>query len=275
MSESTTKGVDHIMVRVQEAEPLMDLFASRLGLPISWPLTRTEFATYGWITLGNTNLEFWASSNNEDLPANTVLPLFHGFALEPANLQNGIAELDKRGIRCKTPRPYITKAEDGQEVTNFTNSVVLDVSGPLSCIFFCEWGVEGTIFPWREKLTTQERRRKEQRQLDAVSGGVLGVTGLLAIRQATSDVPRTEAKWRSITGQNTGPISLGAGTDLSLMNGNEEWIDSVVIGVASLEKTRKVLDELRLLGESSGDECALRTDACMGLNFRFRESRPQ
>jgi hypothetical protein len=85
------------MVRAPEVEPMMALFASKFGLPVSWPLTRTDFASAsnGWITLGNTNLEFWASSSNDDLPANVTLPLFQGFALEPHDLQKDIAELSK------------------------------------------------------------------------------------------------------------------------------------------------------------------------------------
>jgi hypothetical protein len=274
MKRSAARDVDHIMVRVQEAEPLMNLFGSELGLPVSWPITRTDFATYGWITLGNANLEFWASRNNDDLPVDTALPLFHGFALEPVGLHNSITLLNGRGIACKEPRPYITKRSDGQEVTNFTNSVLLDVSSELNCVFFCEWGTEGTIFPWKGKLTTHERRTREQDQLTARRGGALGVTGLMEIQITTPDIVETEKKWFSITGQESPPVFLGERVKLHLTSGEASRFDSIVIAVASLEKARDVLADRGLLGDSSDDECSLNTAACSGLHFRFREPLP-
>jgi hypothetical protein len=259
------------MVRVQETEPLMNLFGSALGLPVSWPITRTKFATYGWVTLGNANLEFWASRNNNDLPAGTALPLFHGFAIEPESLQSSIALLSERGIRCKEPRPYITKRSDGRDVINFTNSVLLDVSSELNCVFFCEWGTEGTIFPWKDKLTTHERRILEQGQLTTRSGGALGMNGLMEIQIATPDIAETEKKWLSITGQEDAPIFLGESVKLHLTSGDASRIKSIVIAVASLEKAHDALADRGLLGDSSGDECSLNRTACSGLHFRFRE----
>ena|ERR1700712_5026023 len=76
MAVQVFSGVDHIMVRVEKVEPFLILFSDMLGLPVSWPLQQMEFADYAWVTLGNTNLEFWASANNLDLPSDQTLPLF-------------------------------------------------------------------------------------------------------------------------------------------------------------------------------------------------------
>ena len=146
LNPSAFKSIDHVLVRVKDAQPMMDLFAGTHGLPVSWPLQSDDFATYGWVTLGNTNLEFLASSNNSDLPGEDVLPLFQGIALEPHNLADIIKMLGDRGIKCKAPRPYITQTADGRKVINFTNSVVVDATSPLVCISFANGDLKARSF---------------------------------------------------------------------------------------------------------------------------------
>src|SRR4051812_37897959 len=109
MAVQAFSGVDHIMVRVEKVEPFLILFSDMLGLPVSWPLQQMEFADYAWVTLGNTNLEFWASAKILDLPPAQPLPLFSGFALDPPDLGASIALLEECGMTCKPPRPYLTK----------------------------------------------------------------------------------------------------------------------------------------------------------------------
>lgn len=260
------------MVRVEAAEPLIHLFSETLGLPVSWPLQRTSFATYAWITVGNTNLEFWAAANNDDLPVHEKPPLFHGFALDPPSLPHSLAVLEKRGIACKAPRPFVTSDSNGRQVTNFTNSVVLDVSTEACCIFFCEWGAEGTIFPWSEKLTTVERQVREQQKLSSVGGGSLGVTGLVEIRMSAPEVGRMKAKWKSITGQSSDSFHLGRGVALSLSEGKSQKIESIVFGVRSLPAARSFLAEKNLLELDEADEISIAKRACANLSFRLREA---
>lgn len=270
MTQEVFQAVDHIMVRVNEAEPMMRLFSETLGLPVSWPLQQNDVATYGWITLGNTNLEFWASVNNGDLPTGQLLPMFHGFALAPYELSRSIGILEQRGIRCKAPRSYATKNREGKEVTNFTNSVILDVSNDLCCIFFCDWGAEGTIFPWPKKHTLEDRRAAAMANMKSCGGGKLGVTGLIEIRLASTDVDESYTKWAAITGQESGPLLLD-GIRLCLRSGAKNMIDSLVLGVRSLHGARDVLAKLDLLGTDQGDEIVLSDKATAGLQFRLRE----
>lgn len=270
MGTSAFKSLDHVLVRVKNAQPMMDLFTKTFGLPVSWPLQSNDFATYGWVTLGNTNLEFWASSNNNDLPSEEVLPLFHGLALEPGNLADSIQLLMSRGISCKASRPYVTQANDGRDVTNFTNSVVLDVSSPLVCIFFCEWGFEGTIFPWKEQLTTPQRKLKEQEQISACAGGKLGITGLVEVQILSTRTDEIKTRWLAMTGQASEPITQD-GIQLSFIAATEDKIESIVIGVRSLATARDVLAEAGLLGECSDNEISLSRKACSALHFRFRQ----
>jgi len=264
-------GIDHIMVRVRKAEPFVSLFADVLGLPVSWPLQRKEFATYAWITLGNTNLEFWAAADNTDLPVEQSLPLFAGLALNPPELDTSITLLEERGITCKPPRPFITKNREGKQVTNFTNSVILDVSNLACCVFFCKWGPDGTIFPWLERLTAEERQLREQMQFAECGGGPIGVVRLAEVTISTPEMSKTRQQWQAITGQTSYTFDLGRRVALSFHAGETVQITSVVLAVKSLAVARAYLVSHAILGEDSLDEISIGGNACSGLCIRLKE----
>lgn len=271
MTTQLFNGVDHIMVRVEKTEPLLALFSDRFSLPTSWPLQHMEFATYAWITLGNTNLEFWAASDNSDLPAEQSLPLFSGFALDPPSLSDSVEALAKRGIACKTPRAFVTPGQNGERVTNFTNAVILDVSTSTCCVFFCEWGIDGTIFPWTGKLTAQDRRLREQHQFDQCGGGPLGVIRLSEITMATPDLERATQHWQAITGQASDTFDLGRGIVLTLHAGEKVEITSIVLAVKSLAVARDFLESQSMLGDDRGDEISIGANVCPDLCIRLKE----
>jgi len=271
MTAQVFSGIDHIMVRVEKAEPLLSLFSNILGLPVSWPLQREEFASYAWVTLGNTNLEFWASANNTDLPPDQALPLFSGFALNPPDLGASIALLEERGIRCKPPRSFLTKNQNGKQVTNFTNSVILDVSNSACCVFLCNWGIEGTIFPWAERLTAEERQFREQRQFEQCNGGPLGIIRLAEVVIATPDIDSTVRHWQAITGQSSNAFDLGRGIVLTLDAGKAIQITSIVLAVESLAVARAYLASHSMLGDDSSDEVLISASACSNLWIRLKE----
>ncbi|WP_426306101.1 hypothetical protein ACN9MJ_02265 [Acidovorax facilis] len=140
---SSYRSIDHVMLRLQAAEPLFQLFSETFGLPVAWPLQRTDFATYGWVHLGNTDLELWAATVNGDLPDHAQPPLIHGFALEPASpLAESLEHAMEAGITCKPPRAFQSENSRGERVTNFTNSVLLELSAPAAvCSFASGIGV--------------------------------------------------------------------------------------------------------------------------------------
>ena len=271
MTAQIFDGIDHIMVRVTRAESLIQLFSNVFALPVSWPLQRKDFATYAWITLGNTNLEFWAAADNADLPADQRLPLFSGFALNPPNLGTSIALLEERGITCKAPRPFLTNDHRGKQVTNFTNSVIMDVSNPACCVFFCKWGANGTIFPWAERLTAEARQLREQRQFDQCGGGPLGVLRLSEMTMATPDIKKTRQQWHAITGQTSDTFDFGRGIALTLHAGDSVQITSTVLAVKSLGVARTYLASQSMLGDDSNDEVSVGANACSNLCIRLKE----
>lgn len=266
------ESVDHIMVRVERARPLFNLFSGTLGLPVSWPLQEREFATFGWITLGNANLEFWQASSNADLTGKAELPIFHGIALEPCGLAASTARLAASGITCKKPRSFLTKKPDGREVANFTNSVIVDASSETCCVFFCEWCADGTIFPWTDRLATAERRQRQKAQLVACDGGPLGVTGLVEIQMQLPLRHGARAAWAAVTGGQGQVADLADGVRLRLLPGPQYKVDELVIGVRSLGAAREVLAQNALLERGHASDAILLKQATGGLTFRFRQT---
>lgn len=269
MNSSIYKSVDHVVIRLLEAEPLHELFSDLFGLPVSWPLQREAFATYGWVSVGNTNLEFWAAASNADLPPECQPPLVHGFALDPAHLGSSVTQLADLGISCKEPRAFESQNAQGIEVTNFTNSVVLDVSSNSCCVFFCEWDANGSIFPWKEKLTPVQRKAKEQAAVLRCAGGSLGIIGLFEIELAVTDLDTATEKWQTLTGSSSDPITLTPDIQLRLVRGEQHRVRSLTFAVRSLAQAKAFLVARQLLETSDSKELMILRHRTAGLFFRL------
>lgn len=272
MSVPIYRAIDHVMIRLISVDQLFSLFSNVLGLPVSWPLQRSSFATFGWINVGNTDLELWAAASNSDLPYDCQPPLFHGFALDPVELSSNISKLAELGIACKTPRPYQTTNEHGLTVTNFTNSVVLDLSSETCCIFFCDWDKNGSIFPWKERLTSVERRARDQDAFEQCKGGALGIVGLSQIELCLQNLSDATTKWCAMTGSDSMPIALIDETILELSAGKHNVIQSLTFEVRSLAVAKAFLADKDLLEVVTESELVLALTATGGLRFRFVEA---
>jgi hypothetical protein len=273
MNEAIYRAVDHIVLRLPEADAITTLFGETFGLPITWPLQRSNFATFSWVSLGNTNLEFWAATDNSDLPVNGQPPLFHGFALDPESLTSSIAQLSELNIHCKQPRSFQTNDGQGGLVTNFTNSVLLDVSTDTCLIFFCEWHENGNIFPWHEKLTSSERRDREREALRECDGGKLGVVGLSEIRLKVVNFDAMMNKWATITGSMGHPLALTDNISLTLLPGERDQIESLVIAVKCLEVAKQFLLEKGILSEVGVNSVQISPEVCHGLIFTLIQAK--
>lgn len=264
------RSIDHIMLRLPAAEPLFDLFSSVFELPVAWPLQRAGFATYGWVHVGNTDLEFWAATDNSDLPSHAPAPLVHGFALEPAlPLSLALASANASGIATQPARSYQSLNAAGEVVTNFTNAALLDVSAPSCCVFFCEWDPGAAIYPWDEALTPAQRRARHRRALRDCGGGPLGLIGLNAMRMETPDLAEHRCHWEALAGPAHGEaIALTPEISLELVPGDHLRIQSLSFSVRSLAQARGFLASRQLLAGDTGN--VLSVD-CAGLNIRLVE----
>ena len=147
---------------------------------------------------------------------------------------------------------------------------MLDLSSPVVCIFFCEWGLEGTIFPWRETLTTTQRKLNEHKQLLACDGGKLGITGLVEVRMLCTQIDEIRAKWLAMTGKQEAPV-VQDGIEFSFQAGNVDRIESIVMGVRSLATARDVLAKVGLLGVCTDNEVSMSSIDLTGLHFCFKQ----
>lgn len=263
------RAIDHVVLRLREPEMLLSLFGDVFGWATTWPRQRAAFADFAWVHVGNTHLELWAATDNSDLPDGCTLPIVHGFAIEPRDLEQDIKHLAQAGIACKAPRRFATPGVCGQPVTQFTNAVILDVSAPTCCIFFCEWGLQGTIFPWEPGLSTQDRRMRDRADFDKSGGGALGLVGLSKISFHYRNPDEARKKWRAITGaDNPAPAAID-GVALDISEGLQDAVAGLTFAVRSPEKARRFLSERGLLDASSDDGIRLRPCATGGLAINF------
>ena len=263
------RSIDHVMLRLQNIEPLFSLLTKTLCLPVTWPLQHSDFASFAWVHVGNTSLELWAAKNNGDLPAECSLPLVHGLALEPDELAFSIAELERQGIACKQPRPYQTLNARGQTVSNFTNSVILDVSSQTTCNFFCEWGAQCEIAPWGTGLGTVQRHEEERLRFAETGGGSLGVVRLARVGLQCCAVQDMARHWRTLAQVAVDDSLEIDGIALDVTPGERDSIHSLSFEVRSLRVARDFLVARGLLGNETTLRLTLSERATGGLVFHL------
>jgi hypothetical protein len=272
MTKRAYRGIDHVVIRTGDAAQLYELFSVQLGLPVTWPLEVASFATFGWIGLGNTNLEIWAAADNSDLPADCSFPLVHQIALEPVGLSESLARLTALGLSCKAPRTYASQDERGELRANFTNSTILDLSTDSCCVFMCDWGSHAPIVPWRKGLSTPERRDLERDALAACGGGHLGLVGLKEIAMSSTDLAGALDKWQRLAESSAEPVAIADDVELQLSAGTRDLIRSLTFAVRDLAEARCFLAKQDILDEDKVDAVVLSRRATGGLTFRLVEA---
>lgn len=266
------RSIDHLMLRTHDTEPLFSLLTETMCLPVTWPLQHSEFASFAWVHVGNTHLEIWAARSNADLPTDCRLPLIHGLALEPDELAFSVAELERQGMACKQPRPFQTVNANGRLVTNFTNAVILDLSSPACCNFFCDWGMEASIVPWGTDTCTRERRELEQRRFAELGGGSLGLVRLARVEMSCPDVGAMKKRWRTMAQVSADqPLAID-GIRLDVVAGVLHQIQSLTFEVRSLPEARAFLIQRGFLGRETPQDLTLCERATGGLVFHLIEA---
>jgi hypothetical protein len=183
-----------------------------------------------------------------------------------------VAQLSDIGFACSPAKTFGSFDADGMQVDACTKAQLLQISAPLCQIFLCHWHREGLIFPWKEKLSTAERRRNEKRAFSASGGGILGILGLAEIRMSVPDIQHAARGWDLASRRMAKGgyfWDLGNSIVLSIHEGPSHMMTSLVFRVHSLEKAKKTLNERGLLGEHTTDEAQILPDAVEGLDFRL------
>lgn len=264
------RSIGHLVLRAQHAEPLFDLFTRVFGCPVAWPLQHAEFATYGWAHLGNVDLEIWAARDNGDLPANTRLPIWHGFALEPASpMPDAQAHCASHGIACKPARTFRSPDAQGALAENFTNSVLLDLSSPHCCAFLCEWKRDTPIYPWPGGATPVERRPALQQSLRDRGGGPLGLLGLRTIHLSAPDPAAHQRLWSTLMAGPEQPTALTSDVSLALRPSGHAAMTAITLAVRSLAAARRFLQQEQLLAADRDTSVGV---ACGGVEVWLVEA---
>ena len=259
-------GLDHIYLRVHDLDAVLALFQLRLGLPVSWPVRDEPFARYAWVNGGNVQIEIWQARSNEDLPPGTRLPLAAGLALWPADVHESRRALEVKGVSCKESRPWRTLGAGGDEL-NFTNCLVLDATGPVCQVFFCEWGPNAPIAPWPKGETTAQRRQRLAKELTQTAGNTIGIETLCAIHLQTPDPADSVRVWNAITGVSG---TVAPGVALVLETGRELQVTALVFGVRDIHAASGALEQLALRSERHGDALWLDQEQTFGMRIGLR-----
>ena len=266
---SPIQRVDHIMIRTDRPAEIYALFTDILRLPVAWPLAERGGVVSGGAGFGNVIVEAITFPGQVSTPAATHLV---GFGFKPTALSESLAELTRRRITHGEPRPFVSTTPDGVRMTFFTNVTLLQFSdsdrpgNATTHIFLSEYEPA--------YVDVDRRRARLRRELEATSGGTLGVTGVKEIILGATN-PSTAARlWQSLlhpthTSLPGGLWQIGDGPGVRLVQANDNLVQGLVITVKSLSRATEVLQQLGLLGAASATEATFASAKIHGLNIRL------
>ncbi len=119
------KQLDHLIVRVDDPQPLFRLLSETLNLPIAWPLRSYPSFTSGGITLGNLYLELLSCAPQRDsYSGNSTNARFAAIAFETDSLDESVQELERRKIPHGPVTPYVQIEADGSKTKLYANTLL-------------------------------------------------------------------------------------------------------------------------------------------------------
>jgi hypothetical protein len=119
------KQLDHMMVRVDDPQPLFKLLTETLKLPIAWPLCSYPSFTSGGVTLGNFYLEVISCAPQRDSSSgNSTDARFAAIAFEVDSVDESIHELERRKIPHGPVTPYVQIEADGSKTKLYANAIL-------------------------------------------------------------------------------------------------------------------------------------------------------
>lgn len=102
------KGVDHVVIRVENPARLFKFFTQSLKLPVAWELSTEKYICTGGVFLGNACLEiisYQPIKQGKEQRTPKKASLF-GIAFEPYDFSQALQELRLRGFPHSCPIPY-------------------------------------------------------------------------------------------------------------------------------------------------------------------------
>ena len=263
------RQIDHIMIRTGEPRELFAFFADTLQLPVAWPITSPRPGVMtGGVGFGNVNVEAIQVPGQTD-----PRPRLVGFALEPAALDEGVIELNRRGLTSGERRPLVATGPDGSKRTLWTNVTLRQFSDSDSAadatihIFLSEYSPT--------YVDVDERRARLRAPLVNTGGGPLGVVDIKEVVIGAVDVEMARRLWQRLLDPTPPAAShtwqIGSGPAVRLVPANENRLQALFIRVASLERAKAFLREKQLLGGDTAGEVTIDPSRIGGLDLRLVE----
>jgi catechol 2,3-dioxygenase-like lactoylglutathione lyase family enzyme len=264
------RQVDHIMIRTDDPSKLYEFFTETLRLPVAWPLATRGGVTSGGAAFGNANVEAIQFPGQKTSHAQLV-----GFGFEPSPLAECLAELDRRGILCGEPRPFVLTEQDGSKKKLFTNVTLRQLSdadkpaGATIHIFLSEYSPT--------YVDVEQRRTRLRRELQESGGGPLGVKAVKEVIVGTTDLNAAVGLWGRLLEPRRpsapGLWQVGDGPAIRVVRAGESKLQGLVISVVSLRQAKAFLRAEGLLGSVTEKDATIDPSKIQSLNIRLVEDR--
>jgi hypothetical protein len=295
-TETIVKRIDHIMIKVVEAEynRLFALFTETLQLPVAWEVNEDApgFKT-GGVFAGTINMEIFQSGTQQILPdAATRQAQLYGVAFEPYDLEAIVQEVDRRGIPhlplMPVPEGFPVGTMGSMWTLLFFNDLlnndltrygeVMKSSRDLTP-FFNDLFQRGMIFlcEYNKQFydTTQGRLRRRAEFVEARQGGPLGLLGVQEIVVGARDIAAARASWQRLFDPlaevEEGRWEVGDGPAIRLVSHDQDELVRLVWKVVSLERAAVFLREQDLLGGSTAGQIMFDRAKLGGLDIQLVE----
>ena len=261
------RQIDHIVIRTGNPSELYAFFVDTLQLPVAWPLTSPrEGVATGGVGVGNVNLEAI------QFPGQTEpRPLLLGFALEPTALEESLRVLGLRGLSVGAPRQIAGNRPDGSKGVLWTNVTLPQFSDSDN-------QAVGTVHVFLSEYSAayvdvRARRALLRKQLEAKSGGPLGIVDVKEVIIGVRDLSAARALWQRLLDPalSLGPDAwqVGDGPAIRLVPAPHDRIEGLNLRVTSLERATTFLRNNQLFGGEREGRVTINSSKLGGIGLHL------
>ncbi len=294
MMEEIVKGVDHLLVRAAEADPLFSLLAEKLLLPVAWPVRTNPFFTSGALFLGNLNLEIRQASMPPQHAELYVLAL----SLTP--FSQSLTALSERGIPHTPPSPFYIYDDQGWRITAWSTIYLGGLLGNSVAVrLFQALSKRSRRSTWEKRtLPTPFNRRyaipalyntiyrrgmisavqynttwQTQHIQQELTHTGLDILKVYEIGIAVQSYKKAYDCWKALLEPHPeispGVWKLPDGLHIHLMKNGDTGLKRMIWQVTSLNRAVQLLHKLDLLGPEKDSMPTLKTAKVQGLDIRL------
>lgn len=231
---SLVDGVDHVYVPMADAPAAFGVLTEQLKLPVLWPLTSFGTFSSGGVSVGSIKLEIIESNTVTPWSTAQDPPQIQGIAFRPSRPVDDayLAEVDARSISRTAPSLF---ERDGKPA--WTNVYFSDLVSATAGAFVCDYHLP-------EPRDIARRRRA----LADCGGGRLGVLDAVELVIGTRDTGAARGRWQRLLDplEPAQPLTWrpAVGPAITLVDGDDERVDHLVLAVRSVEAAEQVWREV-------------------------------